>query len=75
MNQGTRRHELRFYLYFSFIAICMAGVMQISTVISSSHSLNTKAKNAAEHSAGASLEAELFYPNKDNRASARNRRR
>lgn len=48
MNPTTPRPQLRFYLYFSFIAICLVGLMQASTIISSSHSLNTDLEGAAK---------------------------
>jgi subtilisin family serine protease len=60
MNPRTPRTQPRFYLYFSFIAVCLAGVVQASTIISSSHSLNTDAQHAAKRITDRKLEAELF---------------
>src|SRR2546430_14381497 len=74
MNSTRRRHEPRFYLYFSFVAVCLAGLMPASTIISSSHSLRSQPKPAAERTADASHEAELFYPHKD-RDFGKNRER
>jgi serine protease AprX len=60
MNPSTPRTQPRFYLYFSFIAVCLAGLVQASTIISSSHSLNADAKHAAKRITDHKLEAELF---------------
>jgi subtilisin family serine protease len=69
MNPRTPRTQLRFYLYFSFIAVCLVGLMQASTIISSSHSLNTNAKDTAKRATDHNQETELFYQNDGTRGS------
>jgi serine protease AprX len=44
MNRRTP-HTHRFYFYFSFFAVCLVGLMEASTILSSSHSLDTNAKD------------------------------
>jgi subtilisin family serine protease len=69
MNQRTPRTQLGFYLYFSFILVCLIGLMQASTIISSSHSLNAIAKNEAKGPTDSKQQADLFYQNDRARSS------
>jgi serine protease AprX len=71
MNPRTPRTHI-FYLYFSFIAVCLVGLMQASTIISSSHSLNTSAKDAGKHAADNEQEANPFFSRDGARGSYRN---
>jgi len=75
MNPRTPRPQLRFYLYFSFIAVCLVGLMQASTIISSSHSLSSNAKDAAIGTTDHKQEAELFYQKDGTRGSGRGQER
>ena len=49
MNPGTRR-RFSVYYYALFTVLCLVGLMQVSTIISSSRSLNSDSRTAGETS-------------------------
>ncbi|HEY3037265.1 MAG TPA: S8 family serine peptidase [Pyrinomonadaceae bacterium] len=61
MNPRTPHTQLRFYLSFSFIAVCLVGLNQAATTISSSHSLGYNGKEVVRETNAVKLEAKLFY--------------
>ncbi len=63
MNQQPPRTLPRFYFYLFFIVISLLGLMPAITIISSSHSLDSRAKDPANAISDRKREAELFYHN------------
>ena len=63
MSPRTSIIQLRSYLCFSFIAVCLAGLMQASTIVSSSHSLNGSANDESKRTTDRRQEAGLNHTN------------
>lgn len=68
MNPRPSR-TFKFYFYLFLTAVSLAGLLEATTIISSSHSLDSRAKDAANRTSDRKREAELFYQNDGTRGS------
>jgi serine protease AprX len=70
--QGSRR---RLHFFFLFLVVCLAGLMQATTTISSSRFPDHQTKDGVNEESDQARDAKLFYGDKDHHVSGQDQAR